>query len=171
MFRQVALDLQGNPSTERIGLKESRGHFLLADAEAAEDAVQDVMGRLGVSERRACKVLRQSRATQRYLPLVRDDEGALTQRIIELAAVYGRYGTPRITALLRNEGMMVNHKRVERIWKAEGTTATGIWIACTAAVALVGGRTHDRTTTHAGAALAGVDLRARVVIVAAGVVG
>ena len=66
------------------------------------------------------RVLRQSRATQRYLPLVRDDEEALRRRIIELAALYGRYGTPRITALLRSEGMMVNHKRVERIWKAEG---------------------------------------------------
>jgi transposase InsO family protein len=34
--------------------------------------------------------------------------------------VYGRYGTPRITALLRREGWCVNHKRVERIWKREG---------------------------------------------------
>ena len=75
---------------------------------------------LGVSERRACRVLGQSRATQRYLPQVRDDEEPLTQRIIELASLYGRYGTPRITALLRAEGWQVNHKRVERIWKSEG---------------------------------------------------
>lgn len=78
------------------------------------------MDHLGVSERRACTILSQSRATQRYLPLVREDEDRLTQRIIELAAAYGRYGTPRITGLIRNEGMLVNHKRVERIWKAEG---------------------------------------------------
>lgn len=58
--------------------------------------------------------------TQRYLPQVRDDEEPLTQRIIEWAAVYGRYGTPRITALLQAEGWVVNHKRVERIWRAEG---------------------------------------------------
>lgn len=31
---------------------------------------------------------------------LRDDEEPLTKRIIELAALYGRYGTPRITALL-----------------------------------------------------------------------
>jgi len=73
-----------------------------------------------VSERRACQVLGQSRATQRYLPRVRDDETPLTQRIIELAAMYGRYGTPRITALLNTEGWAVNHKRVERIWQQEG---------------------------------------------------
>lgn len=75
---------------------------------------------LGVSERRACRVLGQSRMTQRYLPCVRDDEEPLTQRIIELAGLYGRYGTPRITALLRREGWPVNHKRVERIWRQAG---------------------------------------------------
>lgn len=75
---------------------------------------------LDVSERRACKVLGQSRATQRYLPIVRDDEKPLTQRIIELACLYGRYGTPRITGMLREEGWRVNHKRVERIWRSEG---------------------------------------------------
>jgi transposase InsO family protein len=83
-------------------------------------AVQHVVEHLSVSERRACRVLGQSRVTQRYLPIVRDDEEPLTQRIIELAALYGRYGTPRITGLIRNEGTQVNHKRVERIWKTEG---------------------------------------------------
>jgi transposase InsO family protein len=73
-----------------------------------------------VSERRACTVLKQSRMTQRYLPGRRDDEEPLTQRIIELACVYGRYGTPRITAMLRREQWRVNHKRVERIWRSAG---------------------------------------------------
>jgi transposase InsO family protein len=75
---------------------------------------------LGVSERRACKVLGQARAVQRHTPRVRGDEDRLTSRIIEVAAVYGRYGTPRITAMLRREGWRVNHKRVERIWRREG---------------------------------------------------
>ena len=65
-------------------------------------------------------MLRQPRATQRYLPDVRDDEEPLTQRIIEIAAVYGRYGTPRVTGTLKTEGWRVNHKRVERIWRQEG---------------------------------------------------
>jgi len=77
------------------------------------------MDRLSVSERRACKVLRQPRASQRYTPSTRDDEDALTTRIIELACVYGRYGSPTITWLIRNSGWRVNHKRVERIWKRE----------------------------------------------------
>jgi putative transposase len=73
-----------------------------------------------VSERRACKTLGQARAVQRYTPQVREDEKPLTGRIVELAAVYGRYGTPRITAMLRHEGWQVNHKRVERIWRESG---------------------------------------------------
>jgi len=73
-----------------------------------------------VSERRACKLLGQPRATQRYLPSVRDDEAPLTKRIVELASMFGRYGYRRITALLRREGWWVNHKRVERIWRQEG---------------------------------------------------
>ena len=52
-----------------------------------------------VSERRACRVLNQPRATQRYAPIERDDEAPLTRRIIELAAAFGRYGYRRITAV------------------------------------------------------------------------
>jgi putative transposase len=61
-----------------------------------------------------------SRRTQRYLPRVRDDEGPLTARVIELAALYGLYGTPRSEALLRSEGWAVHHKRLERIWRQVG---------------------------------------------------
>ena len=76
--------------------------------------------RFEVSARRACQVLRQPRATQRYLPKVRDDEQPLTRRIIEMASIFGRYGYRRVTALLRLDGWWVNHKRVERIWRREG---------------------------------------------------
>lgn len=75
---------------------------------------------LAVSERRACRVIGQCRATQHYRPQRPDDEDALRQRIVELARAYGRYGYLRITALLRQEGWRVNHKRVERIWRQEG---------------------------------------------------
>jgi transposase InsO family protein len=40
--------------------------------------------------------------------------------VVELACQYGRYGYRRITALLKQEGYQVNHKRVERIWRQEG---------------------------------------------------
>ena len=75
---------------------------------------------LGVSERRACRVLRQHRSTQRKAPTTPDDEAALKADIIALARQYGRYGYRRITALLRDAGWAVNKKRVERIWRCEG---------------------------------------------------
>ena len=68
-----------------------------------------------MSERRACRVLGQPRATQRRIVFVRDDEAALTRASIELATECGRYGYRRITALLRQQGWEVNPKRVERI--------------------------------------------------------
>lgn len=82
--------------------------------------VDDVTNKLGISERRACLVIKQSRSTQRRQPVKRDDEDALTQAIIRLASEYGRYGYRRITALLQAEGWHVNHKRVMRIWRREG---------------------------------------------------
>jgi putative transposase len=79
-----------------------------------------VLGPGRVSERRACKVLGQPRATQRRRVHTPDDEPALVRRMVELAAQYGRYGYRRVTALLRGEGFRVNHKRVERLWRREG---------------------------------------------------
>ncbi len=79
-----------------------------------------VMASQHVSERRACFVLGQPRSTQRRTRISRSDEFLLTRAIIELASRYGRYGYRRITALLRNDGWRVNHKRVARIWRQEG---------------------------------------------------
>lgn len=40
--------------------------------------------------------------------------------MIQLASGYGRYGYRKVTALLREEGWWVNHKRIERLWRQEG---------------------------------------------------
>jgi len=79
-----------------------------------------VLGRDRVSERRACRVLGQPRATQRRQRHAPGDEPALVRRMVELATQYGRYGYRRVGALLRAEGFAVNHKRVERLWRREG---------------------------------------------------
>jgi transposase InsO family protein len=78
-----------------------------------------VQQKLGVTERRACNALGQSRGAQRRKPKRAEDEEALAADIIRLAQRYGRYGYKRITALLRAQGWVVNHKRVERIWRQE----------------------------------------------------
>jgi putative transposase len=83
--------------------------------------VNQICQKLAVSQRRACKVLDQARATQRRQFSAPSDEQQLTADVIALATKYGRYGYRRITALLNEkEGWRVNHKRVERIWRKEG---------------------------------------------------
>ena len=76
--------------------------------------------KFAVSERRACAVVGQARATERYVPRESADEAALTARVVALATRFGRYGYRRITALLHREGWQVNRKRVERLWRQEG---------------------------------------------------
>ncbi len=70
---------------------------------------------LGVSVRRACRVVGQHRSTQRRKKTPRHDEGALTAAIISLAERFGRYGYRRITALLREAGWSVSTGRVYRL--------------------------------------------------------
>ena len=62
----------------------------------------------------------QHRTSQRHQITRDSQEVALTEDIIRLASQYDRYGYRRVTALLKAEGWSVNHKRVERIWRAEG---------------------------------------------------
>jgi transposase InsO family protein len=78
------------------------------------------MAKLGVSERRACRVLGQHRSTQRHVPRGSADEDLLVADMIALAREYGRYGYRRIAALLREAGWEINDKRVERLWQREG---------------------------------------------------
>ena len=63
--------------------------------------VREELGHERVSERRACRVLGQTRSTQRREAQVPDDDAFLVQRMVELATQYGRYGYRRITAMLR----------------------------------------------------------------------
>jgi len=82
--------------------------------------VGDVRQKLGISERRACRALKQPRATQRYRPRPREFERRLVARMLELVREHPRFGYRRIWALLRREGWRVNRKRIYRLWRGEG---------------------------------------------------
>jgi putative transposase len=75
---------------------------------------------LGVSERRACKIIGQIRSTQRYEKRPNQEQGKLESRVIELATEYGRYGYRQVTNLLNMEGWCVGKDRVYTIWRKEG---------------------------------------------------
>jgi putative transposase len=72
-----------------------------------------------MSERRACGLAQVCRATVRYRAHGPADE-SVRQRLLELAALRKRFGYRRLGLLLRREGMVVNHKRVYRLYREEG---------------------------------------------------
>jgi putative transposase len=75
--------------------------------------------RFHFSQRRACRLVGAARSVVRYRGRQRDD-AALRCRLGELAAERPRFGYRRLHVLLRREGIVVNHKRVERLYRAEG---------------------------------------------------
>lgn len=73
-----------------------------------------------VSERRACKVVKQPRSTQRYECKKPKTDAPLITAVRRMACEEPRAGYRTVTKLLRREGMRINEKRVHRIWKLEG---------------------------------------------------
>lgn len=69
----------------------------------------------GLSERWALAVVRMSAAALRYVPRPDRDEG-LRDRIVALAHRYRRYGAGMIYLKLRQAGLAVNHKHVDRLY-------------------------------------------------------
>lgn len=79
----------------------------------------ELQDRFGVSERRASKIMSISRSSLTYVAKERDCS-ALRMRIREIAASRIHYGCERVFIVLRREGWRDNHKRIHRLYKAEG---------------------------------------------------
>jgi len=76
--------------------------------------------RLGLSERRACRIAGQHRSTQRHEPSLAPDDVVLRKRLREISELKKRWGYRRAHARLIEEGWSVNRKRVQRLWREEG---------------------------------------------------
>lgn len=74
----------------------------------------------GTSLRRACRVIGLSTATWRYQRRTSATNRAVLARLQAHAAVRARFGYRRLHILLEREGLVVNHKRVHRIYRAAG---------------------------------------------------
>jgi transposase InsO family protein len=72
----------------------------------------------GLSERRSLKIVRMSASALRYQSRP-DRNAALRARIVALAQRHRRYGVGMIHLKLRQQGMVVNYKRVERLYRLE----------------------------------------------------
>jgi putative transposase len=82
-------------------------------------AVSHVTDSLGLSVRKACLLVDLSRTVYGYKSK-QEDDAALRQRLRDLAAQRKRFGSPRLHILLKREGLVINHKRTERIYREEG---------------------------------------------------
>lgn len=86
---------------------------------AYRQAVGYLRGEFEMSERRACRVLGVGRSSCRYRAR-RQVAVGLLEDLRAHAVARPRFGYRRIHALLRRGGWRVNHKRVYRLYRAEG---------------------------------------------------
>jgi transposase InsO family protein len=73
----------------------------------------------GLSERAACRALGLGRSSCRYRAKEDEARQQVTAAVVAAAGRHRRYGYRRVTAVLRREGMRVNHKRVWAIWREQ----------------------------------------------------
>ena len=87
--------------------------------EARREVVAYTREQFDVSERQACKIFGFARSMIRYRRRADRNED-LRKRLKELALKRKKWGCPLLFKALKREGWRVNHKRVERLYKAEG---------------------------------------------------
>jgi len=86
---------------------------------ARKKAAGHVVSKLGLSERRACRVVGLSRSVFRYQSCRAGDD-VLRGRLKALAEQYPKYGYPTLHELLKTEGLVRNRKRTYRLYREEG---------------------------------------------------
>ena len=75
---------------------------------------------MGISERKACRFCRQSRATQRRKPADPRPDDDLRRLLRQISKQHPRWGYRRAWGHLRNQGIVVNRKKIQRLWREEG---------------------------------------------------
>ena len=83
-------------------------------------AAKFAMKSFGLSQRRVCVLVSVSRTVFTYQPKLSVLNEKIRQRLKELGARYRRFGAWKFHKILKREGLAVNHKRVERIYRQEG---------------------------------------------------
>ncbi len=86
----------------------------MVTAPARREVVREMVTQ-GLSERHGLRVVRMSAAALHYVPRP-DPDPSLRDRIMALAHRHRRYGAGMIYLKLRQEGRVVIHKRVDRLY-------------------------------------------------------
>jgi putative transposase len=74
----------------------------------------------GLSQRRACQLVKMQRSSARHVAHPRTDEAETVALIRTYAHEQPMYGYRIIAAMLKHDGFRINRKRVYRIWRQEG---------------------------------------------------
>jgi putative transposase len=82
------------------------------------EAVEHLGCAFEVSERRACSTLGVDRSSVRYRS-TRPEDAALRMRLRDLATQRRRFGYRRLHILLTREGLVMNHKKLRRLYREE----------------------------------------------------
>lgn len=82
------------------------------------EAVVYMTSHHGISERRACRLIKQPRSNQHYRSC-KDPRWALRQRMREIAHTRVRYGYRRVHVLLRREGWQLGRNQAYRLYVEE----------------------------------------------------
>lgn len=83
-----------------------------------KEVVNYIVSHYGLHLRRACRLMKQSRATQYYMS-VKDPQHALRGRMREIAHTRVRYGYRRIHVLLKREGWQLGKNQAYRLYSEE----------------------------------------------------
>jgi transposase InsO family protein len=83
-------------------------------------AVGHLVAKGKCSQRQACRFVGLSRSTARYSARLKEDEAPLVERLQQFAQKRRRRGYRLAHQELRRSGMLINHKRVYRLWKGAG---------------------------------------------------
>lgn len=75
----------------------------------------------GISKRRSCTLAGISRSAYDYRPIEKDD-APIVRRLEEISKRHPREGSQKAYKQLRREGLVINHKKVERLWRENGLT-------------------------------------------------
>ena len=88
---------------------------------ARREAVAHLQALLAISERRACRVIDADRTSVRYRSR-RGDDGDLREKLRALAQERRRFGYRRLHILLRRDGVVINRKKTQRLYREDGLT-------------------------------------------------
>jgi putative transposase len=88
---------------------------------AAREAAAYLRTTHEMSERRAIRVIGRDRSSVRYKS-TRPDDAPLRERLKALAHERRRFGYRRLHIMLRREGLLINRKRVQRLYREEKLT-------------------------------------------------